>query len=320
LTASGTANPTWSVTGTLPSGMTLDPLTGVLSGAPSTAGTYSVKVTASNSVGSSASQTLAITVNAATGGGSTTTVVQYAYNGDNVAADLTGSGALQTRYVAPDGLNALGARESATGTVAWYVTDKNGSVVGLLDNTGVMQDRVKYDGFGNVVSESYIGFGDAHKYTGTRTDPDTGYVYDWHRWYAPQTGDWISEDPKGFSAGDSNLDRYVKNGPTDATDPTGNYLVAQNNESADAVVRVLQRAGLNVTKQKFPYTERYVIEFGDNTRSALEAAPNKVPEIDRKWFQTCIDCGTSKTVDALVNGLGTVSTPVALTVALNSVV
>ena len=34
-------------------------------------------------------------------------------------------------------------------------------------------------------------------------------------------GRWSSEDPKRFQAGDVNLDRYVGNNPTNATDPTG---------------------------------------------------------------------------------------------------
>src|SRR5208283_5277438 len=37
----------------------------------------------------------------------------------------------------------------------------------------------------------------------------------------PSIGRWTSEDPLGFAAGDTNLYRYVGNGPTDGTDPTG---------------------------------------------------------------------------------------------------
>ena len=41
------------------------------------------------------------------------------------------------------------------------------------------------------------------------------------RWYDPETNTWISEDPKGFDAGDSNLERYLGNDPLNATDPSG---------------------------------------------------------------------------------------------------
>jgi hypothetical protein len=39
--------------------------------------------------------------------------------------------------------------------------------------------------------------------------------------YDPTIGRWLSEDPKGFEAGDSNLYRYVGNATTNATDPSG---------------------------------------------------------------------------------------------------
>jgi hypothetical protein len=39
--------------------------------------------------------------------------------------------------------------------------------------------------------------------------------------YDATIGRWTSEDPIGFAAGDANLYRYVHNGPTNATDPSG---------------------------------------------------------------------------------------------------
>src|ERR1700677_474256 len=49
----------------------------------------------------------------------------------------------------------------------------------------------------------------------------TGLYYARARYYNPQTGQWMSQDPLGFDAGDSNLSRYVNNAPTNATDPSG---------------------------------------------------------------------------------------------------
>ena len=40
-------------------------------------------------------------------------------------------------------------------------------------------------------------------------------------WYDSTTGNWITQDPLGFAAGDSNISRYVNNAPTDAADPSG---------------------------------------------------------------------------------------------------
>ena len=42
-----------------------------------------------------------------------------------------------------------------------------------------------------------------------------------HRWYDAVVGRWISEDPIGFALGDANLYRYVGNGVTTSSDPSG---------------------------------------------------------------------------------------------------
>ncbi len=50
--------------------------------------------------------------------------------------------------------------------------------------------------------------------------------YNRARYYDTATGRWISEDPERFGAGDTNLERYVGNGPTNATDPGGLQSIA----------------------------------------------------------------------------------------------
>src|SRR5689334_9341267 len=39
--------------------------------------------------------------------------------------------------------------------------------------------------------------------------------------FDPTIGQWFTEDPKGFDAGDPNLRRIIGNGPTNRTDPSG---------------------------------------------------------------------------------------------------
>jgi RHS repeat-associated protein len=89
-----------------------------------------------------------------------------------------------------------------------------------VNSSGQVKDHLDYDGFGNV-TEVNAAYGDRIKYTARWYDPDTGLQYNRARWYQPSTGDWISEDPSGFGAGDPNLDRYVGNNPTNAVDPMG---------------------------------------------------------------------------------------------------
>jgi hypothetical protein len=69
--ATGNPTPTLSETGALPSGVTFNNATGVLSGAPTTGanGSYPVTFTASNGVSPNATQNFALTVNPASAGG-----------------------------------------------------------------------------------------------------------------------------------------------------------------------------------------------------------------------------------------------------------
>ena|GEM_PF-901938 len=159
-----------------------------------------------------------------TPGGSnpTTTTLRFAVDdSQNVWADLNANNGLQTRYLQGDVVDQILARIGSTGTVAWYLTDNLDSVRDLTDNTGVVQDHINYDAFGNITSESNASFGDRFKYTGREFDAATGLQYNRARYYDAAVGTWINLDPSGFSAGDPNLYRYVGNGPTNGTDPSG---------------------------------------------------------------------------------------------------
>jgi RHS repeat-associated protein len=177
-----------------------------------------------------------------------TVVTRFGYDGDNVLVDLNASNQLLTRYIRPDGVNALGARESSGGTIAWYLTNYEGSVIALTDNTGVVQDKISYGPFGNVASETSPSFGDRWKYTGAAYQSDVQAVYDDARWFDTTTGRWTSRDPDGMTAGDPNFYRYAGNGPTDATDPSGRRLYALN-EQQGKVETWLEKRGIRYQKE-----------------------------------------------------------------------
>jgi RHS repeat-associated protein len=141
-----------------------------------------------------------------------------------VWADLSGSNQLLARYVYGDGADQILARVVSAGQpnagVSWYLTDAEGSVRDQTNASGVVQDHLDYDGFGNV-TESNKAFGDRYKYTWAEYDHNTGLQRNGERYYNPATGTWMSQDPLGFAAGDPNLTRYVGNDPPNVTDPSG---------------------------------------------------------------------------------------------------
>ncbi len=139
----------------------------------------------------------------------------------DVWADFDGSNTFQQRYVRGDQIDQLLGRIDSSDTVAWYLTDHVGSVRHMIDNSGVVQNTIVYDGFGNITSESNASFEDRYKWTGREWDTEAKLQYNRARFYDPAIGRWTSQDPLGFAAGDSNLYRYVNNRPVMATDPSG---------------------------------------------------------------------------------------------------
>ncbi|MFN8738580.1 MAG: RHS repeat-associated core domain-containing protein [Pirellula sp.] len=131
---------------------------------------------------------------------------------------------------------AINATTSSTvaGNTLWTLGDHLGSIRDLLDNNGVIREHQVFDSYGRLVREvdytsagQVIASNDASAvdtvfgYTGRSWDTDVNLQYNRARWYDPQTGRWLSQDPIGFAAGDANLYRYVGNDVTNATDPTG---------------------------------------------------------------------------------------------------
>jgi RHS repeat-associated protein len=70
---------------------------------------------------------------------------------------------------------------------------------------------------------------------GGRTDDDTGLVYFWNRWYDPQVGRWINEDPIRTQGG-TNLYGYVDNKPVRLHDSTG--LLLDEGQSSSSLLGV----------------------------------------------------------------------------------
>ena len=112
------------------------------------------------------------------------------------------------------------AQESG-GQTLWALTDHQGSVRDVVDDDGAVLNHIVYDSFGQVTSESDPTVDFRFGYTGRELDEETGLLQYRARYYDAAVGQFVSEDPIGFSAGDANIYRYVGNSPTNYTDPSG---------------------------------------------------------------------------------------------------
>jgi RHS repeat-associated protein len=100
----------------------------------------------------------------------------------------------------------------------YFLQDHLGSTVSLTDSKGGVSESNSYDSFGNPTNTS---FSSRYQFTGREYDPTRGLQYSRERWYDPNIGRFISEDPIGFSSGGVNFYEYVQNNPANLTDPSG---------------------------------------------------------------------------------------------------
>jgi RHS repeat-associated protein len=146
------------------------------------------------------------------------TVLKFAYDpSGNAYVDFTGADTVAQRHVFGEGVDALIARVEA-GDVTWYGQDLLGSTRDLFDSGGDLIDHLDYTPFGKLETETGSG-SDRYLYTAREYDAELDLQYNRARYYDANTGRWISQDPLGFDAGDSNLYRYVSNRPAMLTDP-----------------------------------------------------------------------------------------------------
>ncbi len=141
------------------------------------------------------------------------------YDGANPYADFSGT-TLTRRYLYGDAVDELFARYNTT-TLSWYLTDNVGSVREIANTSGGDIDDIQYNSYGQILSESQPGNGDRFKFTGREWNAEIGLYYYRERYYDPNSGGFISEDPTGFDSGEMNLYRYTGNSPIGNNDPLG---------------------------------------------------------------------------------------------------
>jgi RHS repeat-associated protein len=117
---------------------------------------------------------------------------------------------------------------SNNGTPYFYFPDRNGNISAVLNLAGGVAEFYRYDRFGLPTFYGPAGgmltgtqIGNRFLFTGREWDAGVGLYEYRHRGYNPVLGRFMSEDPKGFDAGDYNLYRYCGNDPLDLSDPMG---------------------------------------------------------------------------------------------------
>lgn len=147
----------------------------------------------------------------------------YYLEDKNLEAEYDGNGNLKEKFlrgaVVDELIYGYSYDSSGKATAATYHHDQVTSVTDETAPDGTVLASFQYDPFGNVISQTGTPQSE-QMYTGRNYDADSGLYYYRARYYDPQAGRFISEDPKGFAAG-VNFYVYVDNNPILANDPLG---------------------------------------------------------------------------------------------------
>jgi RHS repeat-associated protein len=186
---------------------------------------------------------------------------RYVYDGPDVLLDLNADWSVATKYLNGPGIDNHLRQTSATTGASYYLTDHLGSTAALTDATGNVVEQESYDSFGNGAGSVRTRYG----YTGRERDPDTGLLYYRARWYDPQVGRFISEDPAELADG-PNMYSYVSNNATNEIDPQGLFGSAGPWKIHQEITRrALSRSGVSAADLKILIQEQRT--FDRNTQS-----------------------------------------------------
>ncbi|MCK9296643.1 MAG: RHS domain-containing protein, partial [Desulfobulbaceae bacterium] len=147
----------------------------------------------------------------------------YVYDADNnLIAEIAGDGTPLRDYIylgsEPVAMKVYGAQAG----IYYFLNDHPGTPQKIVDSTGTM-----------VWEAAYLPFGQAQMLVATITnnlrfpgqyfDAETGLHYNWHRYYDPSAGRYLTPDPIGLDGG-INLYAYANNNPVNWIDPSGLFV------------------------------------------------------------------------------------------------
>jgi len=114
----------------------------------------------------------------------------------------------------------------------YYLSDTQGNIIGLMDQSGDIVVEYRYDAWGNIIKQSSSITGldeiNPYRYRGYRYDEELNLYYLQSRYYDPSIGRFLNIDDTNYLSDDTssslNLYAYAVNNPVMFTDSTGYFI------------------------------------------------------------------------------------------------
>jgi RHS repeat-associated protein len=210
-------------------------------------------------------------------------VTVYHYDTDNnLISETDEAGNPQRDYIylgsEPVAMVVYGAN---AGTY-YFINDHLGTPQQLVDGTGAVVWQAAYLPYGKaqVLVEDVVN---NLRFPGQYYDEETGLHYNWHRYYDPATGRYLTPDPIGLEGG-VNLYAYVQNNPVNFVDPWGLFPGDYDNPNnpfqiVDGVGGSIYRVPGSATTSGKPYIGRHNQPTPQRTRRSCDGRDRTQAEV-----------------------------------------
>ncbi|WP_437911668.1 RHS repeat-associated core domain-containing protein [Sorangium sp. So ce302] len=153
-------------------------------------------------------------------------VTRYAFRGDVMvherserARDGQAPVVEERSYVTlPESVLPLAQRDGAAGALRYFVHGVNGFPEALFEGDGSVATELEAGLYGDVPAEQ-AGITPL-RFPGQYADEETGLHYNWHRYYDPEIGEYLSPEPIGIE-GSIKAYAYADGRPSDLVDLDG---------------------------------------------------------------------------------------------------
>ena len=112
----------------------------------------------------------------------------------------------------------------------YYLRDGLHSITELIGKDGTITGELAYNSFGKIVRSSGKALEQCYSYTGREFDREIDLVFFRSRYYSPETGRFLSEDPridKAIIRNENSLYLYTSGNPINAIDPSGEFSLGE---------------------------------------------------------------------------------------------
>jgi RHS repeat-associated protein len=188
--------------------------------------------------------------------GSDTTIFLYDLQGNIISEMRDGS---YDDYLYLEGNHRIAKVINTLGndSIYYYHNDHLGTPLAMTDSLGAVVWKAAYKAFGEAQVDSSPTITNNFRFPGQYYDEETGLHYNYHRYYDPGSGRYLTSDPVGLKSS-INLYEYALNNPINHIDPSGLFSPpspgdAMNCEAVKAQYASLLKSLLDQKKDKLAH-------------------------------------------------------------------